>query len=401
MVSEVILHIGMHKTGSTSIQTSLAGYDDGDTFYARFPEINHSAAIRGTFSKRPENYHQWKKLGLDHAEISRRRLHYRQQLDADLQRTDRSRLIISGEGIGLLEDDGKIELLEVLAQYSKRIRVVCYVRAPLAFAASYLQENIKVGRNTSPPVVPPEYRKRLELFAERLPAEDVMVRAFERQAFADGSVVADFCHLVGLDTQRVSETVTNESLSAPALKLLYAFNRSNCCYAGDVTIHQARQVLARWVQSAYASGPAIDAKRLYAKADFSEIGYLQARFGIEFKDAPEEKPETCVDYVDKWLLNLADVDLTPLRERLQQIGASCPHDASAAWMLSRLYYHLVTEVTVQRRRFRITPKNITLPILGDVITSFFIAAGHALQRRLGRRLHRKSMARQHQSRTSA
>ena len=77
MVSEVILHIGMHKTGSTSIQTALSGYDTGRAFYARFPESNHSPAIRGTFSTRPETYHQWQKLGRESAEIQVRCKQYR------------------------------------------------------------------------------------------------------------------------------------------------------------------------------------------------------------------------------------------------------------------------------------------------------------------------------------
>lgn len=31
-MTQVILHIGMHKTGSSSIQETLAGFDDGRTY---------------------------------------------------------------------------------------------------------------------------------------------------------------------------------------------------------------------------------------------------------------------------------------------------------------------------------------------------------------------------------
>ena len=167
MVSEVILHIGMHKTGSTSTQTALSGYDDGRAFYARFAESNHSSAIRGTFSTRPETYHQWQKLGLDSEEIQRRCKQYREQLAAELSRADRHMLIISGEGIGLLDDAGKQELLEFLRQYVSRVIVVCYVRAPLGFAASYLQQNIKVGRRHATEYCPNRVQKASRDFRPR------------------------------------------------------------------------------------------------------------------------------------------------------------------------------------------------------------------------------------------
>ena len=379
MVSEVILHIGMHKTGSTSIQAALAGYDDGRAFYARFPESNHSSAIRGTFSTRPETYHQWQKLGLDSEEIQRRCKQYREQLAAELSRADRHMLIISGEGIGLLDDAGKQELLEFIGQYVSRVRVVCYLRAPLGFAASYLQQNIKVGRRTLPNIVPTEYKKRLGIFAQELPDDDLAVRAYDRASFPDGSVVADFCQVCGLESGRVAGTSVNERLSAPALKLLYAFNRSNDCYAGDRVVHQARQALARWIQGAYAHGPQLESAWFYSKADFSELEYLQDQFGLCLSTDSSMR-ETAPKNIDEWLVNLDDVDPEPLRKRLREVGVNST-GKSFDWMLNRLYYQHLAEVALRHRQSRISADTISWALLRDVAGGFLVATSRAIRRR--------------------
>jgi len=380
MVSEVIIHIGMHKTGSTSIQASLYGYDDGHAFYARFPEPNHSTAIRGTFSTRPEAYHQWKKLGLDAAGIQHRCVQYRVQLVTELSRDDRDTLIISGEGIGLLDDAGKAKFLQLVRQYVSRVRVVCYIRDPFEFAASYLQQNIKVGRRSCPPVVSTDYRKRLEVFSEQLQPENLIVRAFDRQSFPGGSVVADFCNIAGLDQRRISEKSANESLSAPALKLVYAFNRSNDCYAGDPVIHQARQALARWVQHAYSTGPAIQSAWFASRADLSELAYMHECFGLDLNNNTLEHVDERQD-IDEWLLDLNDVDPGPLRNKLRELGVNSA-GKSFEWMLNRLYYHHVAEIAVRQRQFRISPETISWGLLRDTSKSFSVAAIRAIRRRI-------------------
>ena len=49
-----IIHIGMHKTGSTSIQRSLQGYRDDRFQYARLGKTaNHSLAMYSLFAADP------------------------------------------------------------------------------------------------------------------------------------------------------------------------------------------------------------------------------------------------------------------------------------------------------------------------------------------------------------
>lgn len=51
-MTEVILHIGMHKTGSSSIQETLRGYDDGTIRYG-WPgwQANHTLLVVRLFGR--------------------------------------------------------------------------------------------------------------------------------------------------------------------------------------------------------------------------------------------------------------------------------------------------------------------------------------------------------------
>jgi hypothetical protein len=99
---DCIIHIGLHKTGSSSIQNSLRAYDDGKAFYARLGNPNHSVAFRTLFASDYLDYHVWKRKGYSKEEIEERKTAYNKAMIQQLSRNDRSRIIFSGEGISNL-----------------------------------------------------------------------------------------------------------------------------------------------------------------------------------------------------------------------------------------------------------------------------------------------------------
>ncbi|NDY96292.1 hypothetical protein [Wenzhouxiangella limi] len=388
MVDKVILHIGMHKTGSTSIQEALKDYDDGKTFYAPFQEANHSAAIRSAFSKRPEDFHSWRKLGLDRSEVLSRRNQYRSQLVSDLKRKDRDQLIISGEDIGLLEEAGKHELVELLNRHAKIIQVVCYIRAPMEFAASYLQQQIKTGRKSLPELIKTDYKKRLTFFKEHLPTDQIIVKSFNRQTLQRGCVVSDFCRTCGIDSTQVPKSRLNESLSAPALKLLYSFNRSNGCYQGDLVTHRAHHLLIQWIAHDYRTGPGIKQSRFLPMSDFSELDYLRDKFGLHF-EPPNPQIHSGDQSLEAWLTDTSDIDMEPLNQRLAQIGVNS-QNKSVDFLLNRLYYHALVVTALRHQQVRIQPNMISRGLLRDVIKSLFIATFNTIRRRIFTPAHRRA-----------
>ena len=48
-IHEIVLHISMHKTGSTAIQTALARYNKDGVRYAKLGRPNHSVSLMLAF----------------------------------------------------------------------------------------------------------------------------------------------------------------------------------------------------------------------------------------------------------------------------------------------------------------------------------------------------------------
>lgn len=345
----------MHKTGSTSIQSSLQRYDDGVSFYARLGPVNHSVPVFGAFCSDPEKYHFWRKQGLKSSEIQSRRERYRERLARNLERRNRKRLIISAEDASVLDSHGKDELMAFLRQFADTVTVVCYVRDPVEFAASSFQQNIRSGVRKVPNVIRPRYRDRLERFREMVTRAQLIVRKFDSEAFEGGSVVRDFCALAHLDPALINEERVNDRLPAPVLKLLYRFNRSNPCFSGERIVHHARQQLVVILQKAYDGYERTGSARFAGLVDDSEADYLRTAFDIEFGDR-ESLESSGGTSVDDWLVDLSDVDLSPLARCLAERGI-LTEGKTPEWMVNRLFYHCVS-----RKTFEFSPREAILAL---------------------------------------
>lgn len=339
-----MLHIGMHKTGSTSIQEALAGYDDGHAFYGRFARPNHSLPLYTVFATAPASHHLWAREGRDEASVALKRAEALDRLDQDLTRPDREVLVLSGEDVGVLADDEKDRLVAHLVSHGAQVEVVAYVREPTAFTASSFQQGVRGGsvlplrRGT----IRPGYRRRLERFLALAPGA-VTVREFDRDRLAGGSVVQDFCDIVGLEFDRLTDEAANESLSLAALKLLLVFNASNACSGGDRIVMRARRQLVATVRSLYGDGDSIPTDRFACVADDSELEWLESATGVALQPATRRALAGWDEaQLDRWLRDLTGIDLEPLDAELRRLGIAgrFPDPASK---LSRLYYALVVE----------------------------------------------------------
>ncbi|PLX35870.1 MAG: hypothetical protein C0606_17405 [Hyphomicrobiales bacterium] len=341
MVKSVILHIGMHKTGSTSIQQSLQGYDDGKAFYGRFDGFNHSIPIITAFSKDSDGYHVWRKRGVRKDAIKGMRAAFLDVLKRDLGRKNRETLVLSGEGVSMMSNDDKAELIAFMNSHVERVQVICYVRDPVSYAASFWQQKVQSGTTTFPDIVPSKYRRALHKFASLLPGSDLIVRSFSRDALRGGNVVEDFCEVCGLDFRRVSEKSSNASLTLPALKLVVAFNESNDCNQGDEVVAFARNNMVNRLGELYQDGERIDSSRFSGVADTSQLDYLKARFGIAFAGVSEQRKGNAAEIL-AWLRDIDDVDLGVLDKELRDRGIEGRFDDAPA-KLNRLFYSFVCD----------------------------------------------------------
>ena len=72
-MKEVILHIGIHKTGSTSIQKALKGYNKDGVKAIGFEEENHSIPMYTIFSESRYDYPIWRERNYCRGDIEKKK----------------------------------------------------------------------------------------------------------------------------------------------------------------------------------------------------------------------------------------------------------------------------------------------------------------------------------------
>ncbi|MGV6847569.1 MAG: hypothetical protein ACWA5A_04235, partial [Marinibacterium sp.] len=219
MVSEIVLHLGMHKTGSTSIQQALRGYDDGTVLFAPLDRANHSEALQLLFTDGQEG--AFRKL--DRAEFAARRQRVADQIETAAS-GGHARLILSGEGAMFFTADEIGKMREFFSRLASSLRVILYVREPIGYASSWFQQRVKKGhRGFAIPA--PDYRTRIGPMIDHFGREAVDLVPFVPADFPRQSVVQDFARRVGAKPDLLRDAPSNESLFAFTTAALYLWNR--------------------------------------------------------------------------------------------------------------------------------------------------------------------------------
>jgi hypothetical protein len=150
-MKEIILHIGFHKTATSSFQATCARNRttllEKGFFFPVFSigesEIgNHGIPLVSLFSDDPRHYHFNMVQGLSD-KIEAVNAAYAEQLERVLRMHDR--IIFSGEDISALSMPRLILLRDHFASRGFSLRVLCAVRRPYSYTCSLLQQQIQGG----------------------------------------------------------------------------------------------------------------------------------------------------------------------------------------------------------------------------------------------------------------
>lgn len=158
MKRSITLHCGLHKTGTSSLQHELFSVRDllkADGVL--YPELslkkrtfkNHSIPFYSLFSKNPATYHVNRRLGLEEAEeIELVHATYKAQLTEQIKNFKGKRILISGEDISALELSELQHLKSFfsdLAGLDTSFKILLFLRHPVSYANSMVQERLKQG----------------------------------------------------------------------------------------------------------------------------------------------------------------------------------------------------------------------------------------------------------------
>lgn len=211
----LFIHIGVHRTGSTSIQQWLhrnrnALLEQG--FLYPFAGVNHNDLAR---------------LMTTDPEAFQRRLH---GLVDRATRSEAHTVILSAEDFSWLPRPGDLARLGKVFD----VRVLCYVRRQDEWLESWYNQHVKWPWNRATSALTPEaffagrqayqwidYARTLERWRAAFGRRAITVRPFD-EVRSTGSVVDDFAAFCGIDPSRLNapQVGDNASVSAPALMLL-------------------------------------------------------------------------------------------------------------------------------------------------------------------------------------
>ncbi len=283
-----ILHAGMHKTGSTSIQVALEGYADDRLVYAPLISSNHSFAMVDLFS------------GLSEAALAeflaprapRDYLRRRATLGRDfrtLLESDRRDLLISAEELTgqMLQGGGIDNLLAALNPHFARVRLIAYVREPKSFVVSMQNQKLRERvTDFDPGRWYPGYRARLQPWIDRLGAENVDLVPYRRDALAGGDAIRDLAGRVGARLADGGLRSVNIGYTAEATALQQLWLRrlegGRLPFRARAAISYGRRRVAEFGQAPFGIDPGLLSRIAARHAE--DIGWIEGRLGCAFPD---------------------------------------------------------------------------------------------------------------------
>lgn len=285
-----IVHWGMPKTGSTSIQATLLAASPlpGATFL-QVGTGNASRLLATLFMSDPGAFHLNRKWGLDARALAAERDRAAVLLQEQIDAAGDGPCILSGEVISSLDEDTLGRMRDWLEQRFDRLRLVGYVRAPRGYLESEFQQKIKAGRGRFRPERNyPGYAERFGRLEKVFGRERVEYWLFDTATFPQGDVVRDFLQRLDIRVPEQALQRSNESLGRDALSLLYIYRKHGPGYGtGQGSVEQNRR-LQRALRE--VPGPRLRlANSLIEEildAQAADIAWMEERLGRPLREAP-------------------------------------------------------------------------------------------------------------------
>ncbi len=229
-----ILHAGIPKTGTTSIQKYL---QDNATSSDHFVYVSQYGVHSGfdlnhLLSSRPTDYLEYTIGNLKPGDVEKNKtaaLQYvRQQAEKAIE--EKKKLIFSWEGCFVVFDYEELTLFRNLMEsLGFTVEVIIYIRTWKDQYESGFQQRIKGnGLDQFIPVGPNQKKgmsSKVKCFEEVFGAHAVRLFKFDTALFENGDVVAHYCQQTEIPYKATRIYRQNDSLRLPAIKFLYAYNR--------------------------------------------------------------------------------------------------------------------------------------------------------------------------------
>lgn len=238
MALTTLLHVGLHKTASSSLQATCSknsellkskGYNYPDLFSSSrgTKTDNHSVAIFNLFSASRYKYHV--NAGKSVHLIDEENLVYKQKLLQSLLEKDS--LILSAEDISDLDGEEQKKLAIYLSAFSGRLKTFAVIRSPYSLHCSAFAGMINNGRNLKPESFLSQVNKIKKLktnFRKQGNIDEIRLIPFNEALQSAKGPVERILGKMGLSNLgNLVPVVSNEGLSNEQTRLQMMINSKN------------------------------------------------------------------------------------------------------------------------------------------------------------------------------
>ncbi len=254
-----ILHIGLHKTGTTSIQQFF--YENRKKFldygvnYLRIPFDfpNHSIPFYALYSDDAINHPILNSRGINTLQkLNKYRSLVKEEVIKKFKDNSSQLMIISGEGMSSLKDKESINKLKNdLYLFFDKVIVIVYIREWTSYISSSISQlirshlyDIEQAIQTATQRIK-DLPQTLTFFSEEFGDNNVLCSKYDPKNFPNNNVVLDLLEKIQLDidySQFSFEKRYNVSLSSEAIKILSLLNKNSSLFLNDIPITEARPI---------------------------------------------------------------------------------------------------------------------------------------------------------------
>ena len=249
------LHVGLWKTGTTSIQNALhinreiledQGflYPSPEKIYKGFSSDAHH--VIGIWSRDFSGKGEQAAFGITtiskYIDFQEKfKLNFDNYID--LHSSEQHQLILSSENMEGLTVNELSKLKSFVSQYSNNAKIIVYLRRPDLWSISgYIQAvkrgNLKKGSHVLSPY---SYRNIITKFIEIFGKENIIVRIFDPKRMEGGDSVQDFCHTLKIDnTNFIFPTRMDEAISPLSLAYLAEISEHLPRFENDNLVNRER-----------------------------------------------------------------------------------------------------------------------------------------------------------------
>ena len=258
MKKSLILHIGMFKTGTSSIQETLYNSHEilreKNVYYSS--ELHpHNLTFFPIFYEEPELLPDWQKV-YSKEQARKKQIELKKQWVREIVNNSYNTFIISSENVSLWDEVTIKKAFNFIKIYFDEIKIIIYLREHSSYFSSAIQQIVKNGfinkdihQILKEEIMFLNYKELIKKWVKVFGSKNIIVRKFDATGFKNNDLIDDFFDSIGLgdiSSKQLNTVKANESIGKNSIIFLSELNKKYPVIING-TINEKRGLAKRYI----------------------------------------------------------------------------------------------------------------------------------------------------------